>query len=225
MVCLNQKHRSPVSSQACVISLCPDLCGCEINSSESFDTVIHAVHKLQFGFYNEITKRLLLLAALYLKLSILSSIHWISLPQPPCLVNKADFQWASWHPMAADVGTGCAKRKEVLCNHFYFPLPASLLSDLDCISQGRQRQNKGMLVMECVWLLLGVTQGKGEGCWEWWVDISIKWQPSWGGIDFSWSMRSHLQNPISWQSTTGVKAPLTANILDATAQGRQLGSY
>lgn len=69
--------------------------------------------------------------------------------------------------MAADVGTGCAKRTEALCNHFYFPLLASLLSDLDCISQGRQRQNKGMLVMECVcmcvWLLLGVTEGKGEG--------------------------------------------------------------
>lgn len=52
--------------------------------------------------------------------------------------------------MAADVGTGCAKRIEALCNHFYFPLLASLLSDLDCISQGRQRQNKGMLVMVCV---------------------------------------------------------------------------
>lgn len=51
---------------------------------------------------------------------------------------------------AADVGTGCAERREALCNHFYFPLLASLLSDLDCISQGRQRQNKGMLVMVCV---------------------------------------------------------------------------
>lgn len=33
-------------------------------------------------------------------------------------------------------------------------------------------------------------------------------------------MRSHLRNPISWQSTTGVKTPLTANILDSTTQGR-----
>lgn len=67
--------------------------------------------------------------------------------------------------MAADVGTGCAKRREALCNHFYFPLLASLLSDLDCISQGRQRQNKGMLVMVCVsvCLLFGVTEGEGEG--------------------------------------------------------------
>lgn len=71
--------------------------------------------------------------------------------------------------MAADVGTGCAKRREALCNHFYFPLLASLLSDLDCISQGRQRQNKGMLVMVCahaymcVCLLLGVTEAEGEG--------------------------------------------------------------
>lgn len=68
--------------------------------------------------------------------------------------------------MAADVGTGCAKRRKALCNHFYFPLLASLLSDLDCISQGRQRQNKGMLVMVCLcvcvnacsWVLL-----KGSG--------------------------------------------------------------
>lgn len=65
------------------------------------------------------------------------------------------------------MGTGCAKRRKALCNHFYFPLLASLLSDLDCISQGRQRQNKGMLVMVCVsvkvcvWLLLGVTEGEG----------------------------------------------------------------
>ena len=74
--------------------------------------------------------------------------------------------------MAADVGTGCAEsaRREALCNHFYFPLLASLLSDLDCISQGRQRQNKGMLVMVCVHVcvhvcvcvLLGVT-AEGEG--------------------------------------------------------------
>ncbi len=78
--------------------------------------------------------------------------------------------------MAADVGTGCAKRREALCNHFYFPLLASLLSDLDCISQGRQRQNKGMLVMvcvrvcACVCLLLGVTEGEGAemvgGCFN-----------------------------------------------------------
>lgn len=63
--------------------------------------------------------------------------------------------------MAADVGTGCAKRREALCNHFYFPLLASLLSDLDCISQGRQRQNKGMLVMVCVCSFLGVREGEG----------------------------------------------------------------
>lgn len=66
--------------------------------------------------------------------------------------------------MAADVGTRCAKRRETLCNHFYFPLLASLLSDLDCISQRKQRQNKGMLVMVClcvcVCLLLGVTGGR-----------------------------------------------------------------
>lgn len=59
------------------------------------------------------------------------------------------------------MGTGSAKRREALCNHFYFPLLASLLSDLDCISQGRQRQDKGMLVMVCVCLLLGVTEGEG----------------------------------------------------------------
>lgn len=62
--------------------------------------------------------------------------------------------------MAADVGTGCAKRRETLCNHFYFPLLASLLSDLDCISHGRQRQNKRMLVMVCVCTLaLGCNRG------------------------------------------------------------------
>lgn len=69
--------------------------------------------------------------------------------------------------MAADVGTGCAKHRETLCNHFYFPLLASLLSDLDCISHGRQRQNKRMLVMVCVcvcMLALGCNGGgKGEG--------------------------------------------------------------
>lgn len=37
--------------------------------------------------------------------------------------------------------------ERALCNRFYFPLLASLLSDLDCISRGRQRQNKGTLVM------------------------------------------------------------------------------
>ena len=66
--------------------------------------------------------------------------------------------------MAADVGTGCAAgRREDLCNHFYFPLLPSLLSDLDCISQGRQRQNKGMLVTVRVrvCLLLGAAQGCG----------------------------------------------------------------
>lgn len=59
--------------------------------------------------------------------------------------------------MAADVGTGCAEHREVLCNHFYFPLLASFLSDLDCISQGRQRQNKGML--ECVCVAVGMGTG------------------------------------------------------------------
>lgn len=62
-----------------------------------------------------------------------------------------------------------------------------------------------------------------RGCWGWWEDVSIKWQPSCSGIDFSWSMRSHLQNPISWQSTTEVKAPVTASIPDVTAQGRSAG--
>lgn len=88
--------------------------------------------------------------------------------------------------MAADVGTGCAKRREALCNHFYFPLLASLLSDLDCISQGRQRQNKGMLVMVCVCvcvLVLGCKRRGGhQGLWE---DVSIKGQPSCDAIDFS----------------------------------------
>lgn len=73
--------------------------------------------------------------------------------------------------MAADVGTGCAKRREALCNHFYFPLLASLLSDLDCISQGRQRQNKGMLVMVGVCMCMCVcalapgcnTERRGRG--------------------------------------------------------------
>lgn len=50
---------------------------------------------------------------------------------------------------------------ESLCNHFYFPLLASLPSDLDCISHGRQRQNERMLAMACapacIRLLLGVT--------------------------------------------------------------------
>lgn len=72
--------------------------------------------------------------------------------------------------MVAYVGTGCAKRTEALCNHFYFPLLASLLSDLDFISQGRQRQrqNKGMLVVLCcvcvcahLLLFFGATEGEG----------------------------------------------------------------
>lgn len=46
-----------------------------------------------------------------------------------------------------------------LCNHFYFPLLAALPSDLDCISRGRQRQNKGMLVMRAR-LPLGGTDGR-----------------------------------------------------------------
>lgn len=40
-----------------------------------------------------------------------------------------------------------AAERGALCNHFYFPLLAALPSDLDCISRGRQRQNKGMLGM------------------------------------------------------------------------------
>ena len=40
--------------------------------------------------------------------------------------------------------------RETLCNHFYFPLLASLPSDLDCISQGRQRQSEDVLAVMCV---------------------------------------------------------------------------
>lgn len=38
--------------------------------------------------------------------------------------------------------------KGTLCNHFYFPLLASLLSDLDCISHGRQRHYERMFAMD-----------------------------------------------------------------------------
>lgn len=39
-------------------------------------------------------------------------------------------------------------QRETLCNHFYFPLLASLPSDLDCISHGRQRHYERMLAMD-----------------------------------------------------------------------------
>lgn len=57
-------------------------------------------------------------------------------------VNKAGLNGPA-DAMATDVGTGCAEcRGGGLCNHFYFPLLASLLSDLDCISRKEAEQEE-----------------------------------------------------------------------------------
>lgn len=123
-------------------------------------------------------------------------VHGDSLPRPPCLVNKADFQWAGWHPSGCRYGYWmCGECRETLCNHFYFPLLASLLSDLDCISHGRQRQNKRMLAMVCVCVCVP-TLGSNGGCRGVLRMVgghfnTIQGLPSYGAIDSSWSMWAH----------------------------------
>lgn len=50
--------------------------------------------------------------------------------------------------------------KGTLCNHFYFPLLASLPSDLDCISHGRQRHYERMFAMDARTCLPASKHGK-----------------------------------------------------------------